>query len=178
METTLDLRPYQLVIVIGVDHKIQHFIPGIAPNDPRTRLRLRFHAFLREITRRYPVDVICEEAKHGVESIAEMLAHREGLRYRNVEMTPERRTELGIPLMYPIDVPASEFPPQQKAKWNALRESHMVDELLEANAGARTAVVICGVSHLRSLGRALQSKFWRVERYDVSAMPWFDPSLL
>lgn len=178
MDTTLDLRPYQLAIVIGVDHKIQHFIEGIAPDDPRIQFRLRFHAFLREITGRYPVDVICEESKHGAESIAETVADREAVRYWNIDMPIQRRAEPGIPLLYTIDVPGSEFPPQQKTKWNAVRESYMIDELLEAMAGARIAVVICGVSHMPALAQALQSRFTRVEQYDVTAMPWFDRSLL
>ena len=64
MKTDLDLRRDRIAIVAGVDYKDQHFTPGIAPDDPRTVLRLRFHDFIREITG-YPVDVICEEAKHG-----------------------------------------------------------------------------------------------------------------
>jgi hypothetical protein len=145
MEVRLDLRPYQVAIVVGVDHKIQHFIPGIAPNDPCTQLRLRFHEFLREITG-YPVDVICEETKHGAESIAETVANRVGIRYCTVEMSP--------------------------------RESHLVNELLGAITDARVVVVICGVRHMPTLVQALQSKFRRVERYDVTAMAWFDPSML
>lgn len=177
MEASLDLRPFQLAIVLGVDHKIQHFIDGIAPDDPRTQLRLRFHAFLREITARYPVEVICEEAQHGEESIAETVADREHLRYRNIEMSPQRRAELGIPPLYSID-PGSEIAPEQKAQWNSLRESHMVNELLGAVAGARVLIVICGVSHMRAVNQALQSKFNEVQQYDVTAMPWFDRSLL
>ena len=34
------------------------------------------------------VDVICEEAKHGMESIAETVAKRGGIRYCNIEMSP------------------------------------------------------------------------------------------
>src|SRR5690348_14752800 len=49
MKTDPDLRQYRIAIVIGVDYKIQRFIPGLAPDDPRTVLRLRFHDFLREI---------------------------------------------------------------------------------------------------------------------------------
>jgi hypothetical protein len=177
METTLDFRPYQIAIVVGIDHKIQHFVQDIARH-PRNTLRLRFLDFLRDITGRYPVDVVCEEAQHGAESVAQTVADQERLRYRNIEMSPQRRAELGIPALYTIDVPGSEFPQQQKARWNALRETHMVDELLEAIAGARAVVVICGLSHMRALGQALQSKFWRVEQRDVTTLGWFDRSLL
>jgi len=176
MDLTLDLQPYQLAIVVGVDHKVQHFIDGIAPDDPRIKFRLKFHDFLRGITGRHPVDVICEEAKHGAESIAEMVADREALRYRNIEVPMQRRAELGIPLGY-TDGLGSEVSPEQKAKWNALHESHMVDELLEAFAGARAAVVICGVSHMLAFAQALRTKFAHIEEYDVTAMPWFDRSL-
>lgn len=177
METNLDLPPGQVAILIGVDHKIQHFVEGIAPDDPRIKLRLRFHDFLAEITQWHWVDLICEEAKHGLVSIAEALAKKESIRYVNIEMPPERRNQLGIPRLYTID-PESEIPPEQKAKWNAQRESYMVDELLGAIAGARVLLVICGVSHMRALGQALQLKFRRVEQYDVTTMPWFDQSLL
>ena len=90
----------------------------------------------------------------------------------------QRRAELGIPLLYSIDVPGPEVAEEQKAKWTALLESYMVDELLEAIAGARAAVVICAVSHMPALAEALRTKFARVEQYDVTAMPWFDRSLL
>jgi hypothetical protein len=178
MDPLLDLRPYQLGIVVGVDHKIQHFVADIAPSDPRNILRLRYLDLLRDITGRYPVDVICEEAKHGLESIAETLANRGGIRYRNIEMSTLRRAELGIPPLYSVNVPGSEVPSEQKARWTALRESHMIDELLEAIAGARAAMVICGVDHMPALADALRSRFARVEHYDVAAMPWFARSLL
>jgi hypothetical protein len=176
MEPTLDFRPYQLAIVIGVDHKIQHFIDCLA-SAPRNMLRLRFLDFVRDLTRRYPVDVICEEAKHGVESIAETLANRERLRYRNIEMSPQRRAELGIAPLYTID-PESEIPLEQKAHWNAQREGHMLYEIVGAIAGARAVIAICGVIHMPIMIQALSTKFARVEQYDVTAMPWFDPSLL
>jgi hypothetical protein len=54
----------------------------------------------------------------------------------------------------------------------------MADELLEAIAGARAAVVICGVGHMPGLAEALRTKFARVEEYDVTAVLWFDRSLL
>jgi len=177
MKTGPDLLQYRIAIVIGVDYKIQHFIPGLAPDDPRTLLRLRFHDFLREITR-YPVDVICEEAKHGLVSIAETVADREHILYCNIEIPPQRRAELGIPLLFTSDVPGSDFPSEQTAKWNALRELHMVDGLLDAVADARVLIVICRISHMRVLVHALQSKFARVEPYDVTALRWFDKSLL
>jgi hypothetical protein len=92
------------------------------------------------------VDVICEEARYGLESIAETMANREQLRYRNIEMSVQRRAELGIPLLFTIDLPGAEIPAEQKVKWTALRESHMVDEVLHAAADARVLVVVCSVS--------------------------------
>jgi hypothetical protein len=178
MKTNTDLSQYRIAIVIGVDYKIQHFIPGLAPDDPRTVLRLRFHEFLQEITGFYPVDVICEEAKHGLVSTAETVADRGHLRYRNIEMSAQHRAELGIPLLFTTDVPGSDFPSEQTAKWNALRESHMVEGLLDAMTGARVLIVICGVSHMRAFVHALQSKFARVEPYDVTKLDWYDTTLL
>jgi hypothetical protein len=178
MKTDPDLRQYRIAIVIGVDYKIQHFIPGLAPDDPRTVLRLRFHDFLREITGFYPLDVICEETKHGLVSIAETVADRQHLRYCNIEMSPQGRAELGIPLSFTTDVPRSDFPSEQTAKWNALRESHMVDGLVDAITGARVLIVICGVSDMRVFVHALQTKFARVEQNDVTKLAWFDQTLL
>jgi hypothetical protein len=172
-----DLRQYRIAIVIGVHHKIQYFIPGLAPDDPRTLLRLQFHEFLREATF-YPVDVICEEANYGLVSIAETLADRENLRYRNIEMSPQLRAELGIPLLFTVDVPGLEISAEQTAKWNALRESHMFHELLDAMSGARATIVICGVIHMPAIIQALRTKFTRVEQYDVTALGWFDKTLL
>ena len=177
MQTDPDLRQYRIAIVIGIDSKIQHFIPGIAPDDPRTVLRLRFHDFLREITG-YPVDVICEEAKYGPVSVAETVADRKHIPYRNIEMSPQRRAELGIPLSFTIDVPGSDVPSEQTAKWNALRKSDMVDELLDAVADARVIIVICSVTRMPLFVEALQSKFARVEQYDVTKLAWFDQTLL
>src|ERR1700722_7396926 len=62
------------------------------------KLRLRYLDFVRDFTRRYPVDVICEETKHGAKSIAETVADQEVLRFRNIEMPMQRRAEQGIPL--------------------------------------------------------------------------------
>jgi hypothetical protein len=36
----------------------------------------------------------------------------------------------------------------------------------------------CGASHMPASVQALQMKFRRIAQYDVSAMPWFDQSLL
>jgi|HubBroStandDraft_6_1064221.scaffolds.fasta_scaffold355223_2 hypothetical protein len=52
-------------------------------------------------------------------------------------------------------------------------ESYMVDELLEAIAGARAAVVICGVSHMPALADALRTKFPRVEQHDLILLPYW-----
>jgi hypothetical protein len=79
-------------------------VEDIAPSDPRNALRLRYLDFLRDLTGRYPVDVICEETKHGEESIAETIADREELRFRNIEVPMQRRAELGIALVYTSDV--------------------------------------------------------------------------
>jgi hypothetical protein len=171
METTLDLCPYQVAIVIGVDHKLQHFVQGLAPSHTRNILRLRFLDFLRDLTSRYPVEVICEESKLGLESIAQTVAIQSAIRYWNIEMPARRRAELAIPTLYTSDVPGSEMPAEQKAKWTALPESHLVDELLDAVAGAVVLIVICAVSHMPALVQALQMKFRRVAQYDVTAMP-------
>jgi hypothetical protein len=93
MEARIDTRPGQVAIVIGIDHKIQHVVPGIAASHPRNALRLRFQELLEQITGGYRVDVICEEAKHGVVSIAQALADRECIPYRNIEMPPELTLE-------------------------------------------------------------------------------------
>jgi hypothetical protein len=54
----------------------------------------------------------------------------------------------------------------------------MVHEVLRLVGGARTVIAICGVSHTPALIQALRPKFKRIEPYDVTAMPWFDRSLL
>ena len=54
----------------------------------------------------------------------------------------------------------------------------MLQELLGAITGARGVVVICGISHMPAVIQALQPKFDRIEQYDVTAMLWFDQSLL
>jgi hypothetical protein len=128
-------------------------------------LRLRFHDFLCEITGGYAVDLISEEAKYGQESIAETMANREHLRYRNIEMSVQRRAEIGIPLLFTIDLPGAEIPAEQKVKWNALRESDTVDELLHVAADARVLVVLYSESHLPVLVQILQLKFRRVVQY-------------
>ena len=54
----------------------------------------------------------------------------------------------------------------------------MVDRILKSVAGAETVMAICGVRHMPALIQATHLKFKRVEKYDVTAMPWFDRSLL
>jgi hypothetical protein len=178
METRIDLRPSQVAIVIGIDHKIQHLVAVLPPNHPRNALRFRFQEFLEEITGGYRVDVICEEAKHGVVSIAGAVANRESIPYRNIEMPPELRKQLGISELYTVDLPGSETPPEQKEACNAMRESYMINELLRSVAGARTVIGICGVSHMPALIQVLGEKFERVEKYDVTMMRRFDRSSL
>jgi hypothetical protein len=178
METRLDLRPGQVAIVIGVDHKIQHVVPHIGPNHPRNNLRLRFQEFLEQITGRYRLDVICEEAKHGVVSISQAFADLKGIPYRNIEMSPDVRRIRGIPELSALHVPGSETPRKQKRAWNALQESYMIEKLLRYVAGASSVMAICGVSHMPALIQATRPKFGRVEKYDVTAMPWFDRSVL
>ena len=92
-------------------------------------------------------------------------------------MPPDRRQQLRIPLLYTID-PESEIPAEQKARWTAQREAHMVDELRSATNSVRAAIVICGMSHIVVLSEALRPRFDRVELYDVTAMQRFDQALL
>jgi hypothetical protein len=54
----------------------------------------------------------------------------------------------------------------------------MIDKLLRYVALARTVMAICGVSHMPALIQTLGHKFKRIEPYEVTAMRWFDPSLL
>ena len=54
----------------------------------------------------------------------------------------------------------------------------MVYELLRAMPSARAVIVICGVLHMPAMIQTLRTKFARVEQYDVTAMRWFDKSLL
>lgn len=178
METRIDLRPAQVAIVVGIDHKIQHFIPSIAASHPRNVLRFRFQEFLEQITGGYRVDVICEEAKHGVVSIAQTVADGACIPYREIEMPQELREIHGIPKLYTLDVPGSEIPAEQMGARSGLRESYMVDALLRSIKGTRIVMAICGASHMAALIHALRPKFKSVERYDVTAMPWFDRSLL
>ena len=51
------------------------------------------------------------------------MANREHLRYSNIEMSVQRRAELGMTLLFTIDLPGAEIPAKQQVKWNALRES-------------------------------------------------------
>jgi hypothetical protein len=75
-------------------------------------------------------------------------------------------------------VPGSEIPAEQNAQWNSLRESHMVDEFLDALADALVLILICRVTHVPVFVEALQTKFTRVEQYDVTKLAWFDQTLL
>ena len=70
MATLANLRPGRVAIVVGIDHKIQYLIQDIPEDHPRNLLRLRFQDFLAETMGGYPVSVICEEAKHGMVSLA------------------------------------------------------------------------------------------------------------
>jgi hypothetical protein len=178
MENRIDNRPGQVAVAVGIDRKIQQVVPRIAPNHPRNKLRFRFQEFLEQITGGYRLDVICEEAKYGVVSIAQAFADREGIPYRNIEMPPEVRRVHGIRELSTLDVPGSETPREQKEAWNALRESYMIDKLLRYVVVARMAMAICAVSHMPVLIQALRQKFKRVELYDVTAMEWFNRSLL
>jgi hypothetical protein len=54
----------------------------------------------------------------------------------------------------------------------------MVDELLDAVADARVVILICRVIHMPVFVEALQTKFTRVEQYDVTKLAWFDQTLL
>jgi hypothetical protein len=178
MESRIDQVPGQVAVVVGIDHKIQHVVPPIAPNHPRNKLRFRFQEFLEQITGGYRLNVVCEEAKHGVASIAQAFADREGIPYPNIEIPPEVRRIQGIPELSTLDVPGSKTPREQKETWNTLRESYMIDKLLRYVALARTVMAICGVSHMPALIQTLGQKFKRIEPYEVTAMRWFDPSLL
>ena len=102
MDTRIDLRPGQVAIVIGIDHKIQRFIPTLAANHPCNALRLRFRGLLEQITGGYRVDVIYEEAKRGAVSVAQTVADREHIPYRIIE--PPRSLERNT--KYPTYTPS------------------------------------------------------------------------
>jgi hypothetical protein len=177
METILNVRPGQVAIVIGVDHKIQHFVSGLAPNDPRTRLRLRFHDFLGEITGGYPVDVICEEA-----STAWRASLRHSRRTKAFGMSTSRcRLSDEIHSAYLASTPSIQNRrslPSKKPIGTISEKHTWFYELLRAIPRARAVIVICGVIHMSVIVQALHAKFARVEQYDVTTLGWFDKTLL
>ncbi len=141
-------------VVVGTDHRFQE-------NSPELEAILRSLALSRFIA---PLGAFAEEYSEriGVESLAQKQAKELQIRWFNIDMTTQERSEAGIleaqsnrPGMFQSNVtfriPADD-----------IRKNAWVEKLIRNAFG--TTIVVCGYLHFESLAGKLEAKGYSVDQ--------------
>jgi|SRR5271157_4440330 len=134
-------------VVIGTDHRMQSSEPG-------------FEGLLRALLgRQYfaPLDAVAEEYHDKLgPSLGQRLAQEHGLRWYNLDMTTEEKSNAGI-LEEQRSRPISQDSLAYRVPSDEIREAAWVEKLLNSGAQTQTALVICGYVHFDSLVKRLRA---------------------
>jgi hypothetical protein len=132
-------------VVIGTDHRMQNSEAG-------------FEGLLRAwLSRQFfePLGAIAEEYADAIgSSIGQRLATERGLRWYNLDMTPDEKHRAGIladQRRRPISTEKISF----RVPTDDVREEAWTRKLMESEAG--TTLVICGYLHYEPVGKKLQA---------------------
>jgi hypothetical protein len=154
---------------------ISRFGRFVAIGDEIVRLeaaqKVSFANTLERLIKARRAQFVGEEAKHGDEAVASLVAHDMGARYANIEMPPVERERRGIPTDYTNE--RRPYSTEQRADWNREREDHMVKTALAEAGDAESILILCGREHTDSLALRFQQAGHDVERYDVNQEDWY-----
>lgn len=141
-------------VVVGTDHRFQEKGPELEAI-LRSLARSRFIASLSAFAEEYSEQI-------GIESLAQKLAKELEIRWFNIDMTTQERSEAGI-LEAQSNRPGM-FQPNvtYRIPSDDIREDAWVEKLVRNTFG--TTIVVCGYLHCESLARKLRAKGYTVDQ--------------
>lgn len=164
------------VLIIGINHQVQSSkICSSSTNGKLERFEREqkdnFRELLLQKIAERGIQLVSEEAKHGIESIAETLCRAKTIRYVNIEMKPEERDRRRIPPGYQDE--GSTVSEEEKRRGNVEREEYMVQMLLTEVGDAHSVLVICGRFHTAGIVSRLEPLGHTVEVADILDQSWY-----
>jgi len=144
------------VIAVGCNHVFQC-------DDGRGDARLNhgrseFRAFIESLVNERGIKFIGEESHDRYKSFAREVAEQKRVRWMNIDVPRDIRDKLGVPEDghgHP-DIISEEY----SEAWNKFREWYMIREFRNEICDAKSAMVICGRSHLEAIDRELGRHNW------------------
>ena len=163
------------ILILGINHQIQAAdILGFSSDGEMEKLerqqKEQFTLLLQQMITKNGVQIVGEETKHGVESIAKRVCDSEERRHTNIEMTPDERKEREIPPLYNEN---PETLPADRERWNREREEFMIKRTIADAAGMENVMVICGRMHMQPLATRFSELGHTVETADVQDQSWY-----
>jgi hypothetical protein len=162
------------VLVIGLNHQIQvDAIRSIGPEIEQLEREQKdgFAKGLHQVIQREKIQFVGEEGEHGVQLIAERVARQLGCKHANIEMTLVDRGKRGIPPDYLN--PRRPYTKEQRDKWTAEREEHMVQTAISGAGTSDRILILCGRDHTDSIATRFRNLGHEVETRDLSSEDWY-----
>lgn len=163
-----------MIYVVGCNHGIQLEPSGpfaALDGDDQQKQRALFAALLGDILKKGEIQFVGEEWGDVEPTIADVLAKKCNIPYKNVNTSETDKKRLGIPCNY-VEGPFSE---EQKEQWHRQREQFMFERIREYRGAARNLLVVCGFTHEERLSSLLVQEGTRPERIDYRKCSWYRP---
>jgi hypothetical protein len=163
------------ILILGINHQIQPARTCSSSTSGELerfeqRQKDQFRTLLRKRIAERGVQFIGEEAKHGQESITQLLCSSDGCRYANIEIPPDDRAARNIPTNYEEH---AGVPPHQKTLFHQEREEYMFKTTIAEVRDAESIIVICGRFHTPALASRFREAGHNVEEADIQSEPWY-----
>lgn len=160
-----------MIYVVGCNHGIQPRREDWLGGDTAQarEQKLHFAGLIEEIIRDCGIQSVGEEWGREEITTAHALADNYGLRWANINTSPEDLDRLGIPRDYVEGI----YPNEQEEQWHRQREQFMHQKIREHQGAAENLLIVCGFEHLRPLCDLLGQNGAAVEPIDYRERAWY-----
>jgi hypothetical protein len=150
-----------MIYIVGTHHELQHSRapvgpPRRPPSEKVYQTRLELMSYLRRLVGGVRATILAEEMSQPLLDVMKAVSHIKAIadelniKHRLCDPDPDQRTALGIPWSY------QDCPPDEKRKYDALREAYWARAL--SNARDRTVIFVCGADHVSSFAELLRDR--------------------
>lgn len=151
IDNLVSTTPPGLICLVGLNHGFQFQDPSEEAKQDQARLA----ELVENLIVKYEVKLIGEEQGYvnDRETVAAATARKHVLQVHNLDVFAQEFEETWVP--------CSPEHGTYYFAWNLVREWHMYAKFCSKMEGARSALLICGLSHLPPLFRLLRDRYGR-----------------
>jgi hypothetical protein len=160
-----------MIFLLGCDHYLQNYdLEDLMDEVQKIEhaLKEKFYEIVKDIIKTQGIHFVGEECRPQQRTIPRALAEELGCTYSEIDMPTAERERLGI-RPYHEDMESA-----IKARFNDLRESHMVDRIYASSNVEMRKLLVCGALHLNGLVRRLREREQDMIVRDITKEEWCD----